>query len=330
VNDISNFSPIHFIFASPRSGTTWLADALNQHPDVLSTEQRLFGDFCELWPDLDGEQSARQTFDYFGRHFLRHYQDSFIGKTPTPETRHAFQNHWMEQMLRNIVDLGLTTSGKKILVDKVTPYLGTSGTVLRQVLRFFPNAKVIHLVRDGRDVVTSGTFDWVTRSDPHSERYRFYVSREPKLTLTRFFDDDILETWCRYWKEPQAAADHWQRQGVFDGRWLTVHYEDMLTNQASELGKICEFLGVRNETTLVEAAAAAASFQTRTGRPRGAGDPTAKARKGIHGDWQNYFTRHDAQLFDRHCGHWLFHHQYVRDRGWLDDRPEAIQLSTES
>jgi len=319
--------PIHFIFASPRSGTTWLADALNQHPEILATEQRLFGNFCELWPDTDGKASARQTWDYFGKNFLLHYHDSFLGKNASIEEKEQFQESWMNWMLHHLVAFGLNASGKSILVDKVTPYLGTSGRVLRQIQHYYPWAKIIHLVRDGRDVVTSGTFDWVTRAAPDAQRHRFYVQREPGLVLQRFFDDPILDTWCRYWKEPQAAVEHWRAQDEFKHRWLTVHYEDMLEDQTAQLVKIFKFLGVRCTPELARESADAASFQTRTGRPRGQDDPTAKTRKGVHGDWQNYFTRADAEHFDAHCGHWLYHHRYTTDKQWIQNCPEKLELT---
>ncbi len=235
----------------------------------------------------------------------------------------------MRWMTHQLVVFGLNTSGKSVLVDKVTPYLGTSGLVLRQIQHHYPKAKIIHLVRDGRDVVTSGTFDWITRTPPEADRFRFYVKREPDLVLSRFFDDQILDTWCRYWTEPQAAAEHWRMKDEFQHPWLTVHYEDMLEDQASQLAKIFDFLQVTSTPEIAQAAADSASFHKRTGRSRGHDEPTAKARKGVHGDWRNYFTRADADIFDAICGHWLYHHRYTADKTWIQNCPENLELTNQ-
>jgi len=61
----SEFSNFNFILSAPRSGSTWLAKALNGHPDIFATENRLFGEFCEIWPNSDGSMSPRITFDEF-------------------------------------------------------------------------------------------------------------------------------------------------------------------------------------------------------------------------------------------------------------------------
>ena len=42
---------VHFVISAPRSGSTWLQRALNEHPQVFCTEHRLFGRFCEIWPN---------------------------------------------------------------------------------------------------------------------------------------------------------------------------------------------------------------------------------------------------------------------------------------
>jgi hypothetical protein len=36
---------LHFLISAPRSGSTWLASTLDQHPEILGVEQRLYGGF---------------------------------------------------------------------------------------------------------------------------------------------------------------------------------------------------------------------------------------------------------------------------------------------
>jgi hypothetical protein len=35
----------YLIFASPKSGTTWMQRLISEHPDAICSESRLFGDY---------------------------------------------------------------------------------------------------------------------------------------------------------------------------------------------------------------------------------------------------------------------------------------------
>jgi hypothetical protein len=310
-------SPVHFIFASPRSGTTWLARALHQHPDILATEQRLFGDFCQLFPNADGSATPRQTLDSFVRNFSHHYQGAFGTSTGSD-----FYELLLRQFLSCLVEFGLRSSNKRMLIDKVTPYLGTSAIVLNKISQYFPAARIIHLVRDGRDVVTSGVFDWIQREPPGSCRRRWFVDGDHQLPLKRFFDDRVLGEWCRYWNEPQQAILNRK-----PARILTVRYEDMLANQPHELGRCFDFLSLDYDAELCERCAEAVTFKKTTGRMAGDEAPLEKARKGIQGDWRNYFTRADAIFFQERCRNLLEHWGYVENDVWVTACAEELELT---
>jgi hypothetical protein len=70
------------------------------------------------------------------------------------------------------------------------------------------------------------------------------------------------------------------------------------------------------------------TFEKTTTRQPGQADPIAKARKGVHGDWQNYFTRHDAQIFQEHCGHWLHRYGYSSRPDWVQQCPDVLSSPT--
>ena len=60
---------------------------------------------------------------------------------------------------------------------------------------------------------------------------------------------------------------------------------------------------------------------------RSAGDndsPTAKARKGIAGDWKNYFTQADAKLFLKIAGKQLIETGYEANDDWVQCLPEQL------
>lgn len=306
----------HFLISAPRSGSTWLTKAIGGHPDLVTTENRLFGLFFEVWKNNAGKPTPRITADQFILGFCRHSFFESLGFSTANEMAEdlflQFQN-FIDQYIKD-------QAGKSVLVDKVTPYLGTSPRVYAQIEKF-PQAKIINLIRDGRDVAVSGVFDWIRREESDSPRHRFFVTCETGATLTRFFDDELLQKWANYWIEPLIAS----RETKSDS--LEIRYEDMLQNQAAQLERAFEFLGVQSNPGLAQTCANAVTFEELTGRASGIADPLAKARKGIAGDWRNFFTQRDAELFQKITGPWLGQLGYETDTAWIEKCPDSLELT---
>lgn len=309
---------LHFVISAPRSGSTWLTTALNQHPEVFATEHRLFGNFCEIWKNNDGTSAPRITFDCYARAFATHYFYDFMDLDYP-----GFVNELQIAFAQFITGFAQKRTGKSIVIDKITPYPGTSKLVVRQILKLFPQARIIQLTRDGRDVTTSGTFDWLLKDAQGTPRFEYFVDEKPGLKLTRFFDDAVIEKWATNWKETLVAFDD-----VED--YIKVTYENMKADLPSQLMEIFEVVGAAASPVDAECAAAMTTFENMTGRSAGKDDqPTAKARKGIVGDWENYFTRADGELFDSIAGQQLIDAGYESDRSWVDALPESLDLIRE-
>lgn len=306
----------HFVIASPRSGSTWLTRALNQHPNVMATENRLFGMFCEIWKNPSGKLAPRITADQYIRSFANHSFFHELGFADSATMQEAFAHEYFRFIGRFLRE----KSGKSTIVDKVTPYLGTSSKVLNQIAKYFPDARLIQLIRDGRDVAVSGVFDWIGRENEGSDRYRLFVEGDASVTVDRLFDDELLERWARYWTEPlQAMAAN-------DVAPLQIRYEDMLANQADVLQSSFEYLGLEADPELATQCAAGVTFEKLTGRVSGQAQDLAKARKGIAGDWKNYFTRRDAEVYRELTGDLLQQLGYEPDKTWAEHCPVELNL----
>lgn len=305
---------LHFVISAPRSGSTWLCQALNRHPAIFATEQRLFGDYFGVWPDRSGHDFPRQTFDHYARAFSGHYFYRELGMNRATFLR-KFERSW----LQFLASFGARHSGKPVLVDKITPYPGTSARVIEKIQELLPQSKIIQLLRDGRDVVTSGTFDWLQKDGEGTPRHDFFVKRTAGMKLQRLFDDAAVTNWCNNWRECVDALNG-------DVADLTVQYEAMIQNQADELVRIFKLLGVESSSTLAENCADQASFLSLTGRQRGDEQPMAKTRKGIVGDWRNYFTKSDARLFHRLAGPQLIRSGYESNSDWVENCPSQLEL----
>ena len=307
-----NSPTIHFVISAPRSGSTWLARALNQHPEILATEHRFFGEFSETWRNNDGSYSPRITLDAYTAAFAGHYFHEALGLS-----RGQFINQLQRNLMGTMIRLGSTRSGKSIIVDKITPYPGTAATVRRQIEKFFPESKVIQLVRDGRDVAVSGAFDWLLKDAEGTDRHRFFVRQDPGFVLNRFFDDTVLTKWAENWRETLEIFSTERAD-------LQITYEAMKADQASELHRFFGLLGVDDSTELAARIANDATFEKLTGRAAGQMEATAKARKAVVGDWRNYFTRADGELFQEIAGASLIECGYESDASWFETLPEQL------
>ena len=77
------------------------------------------------------------------------------------------------------------------------------------------------------------------------------------------------------------------------------------------------FLGVDTDERLVEHCVSSASFEKLSrGRQRGQEDTSSFYRKGVAGDWNNYFTERDKQIYKEEAGELLIRLGYERDLDW--------------
>ena len=302
---------IHFIVSAPRSGSTWLTTALNQHPEIFATEHRLFGEFCEVWQNNDGSTSPRITFDKYAQAFSVHYFYESMGMK-----RGEFLDVFEKSFANFLVGFANRRTDKKFVIDKITPYPGTASMVVEKIRRLFPESKIIQLIRDGRDVLTSGTYDWLLKDAEGTDRYRYHVDKEEGFELKRFFDDAVINKWASNWCETIDAFSTRKADAQ-------VRYESMKENLAKEINRVVLVIGA--DSGGVAVASEKVSFEQMTGRKEGDdSQPTAKARKGVVGDWRGHFTQADGKLFDSICGTQLVQLGYEPDRKWVGDLPNSL------
>lgn len=304
---------LHFVVSAPRSGSTWLARALNGHPEVLATEHKLFGNFCELWPTNQRCTAPRITVDAFIKAFGVHYFHDQLGLD-----RKQFESAFQAEFAKFVCKFATDRSNAKLIIDKVTPFEGTTEFVMQQIRTCFPNSKIIHLVRDGRDMVTSATFDWLLKDAAGTDRHKHFVENE-NVPLPRFFDDDVLRRWAEHWSN---VNQHVKSAGPD----LEIWYESMISDNASVLKSVFDMLGLSTSDEILDAAVQQSSFASSTGRNPGEAIATAKTRKGVIGDWKNYFTRADGVLFQEIAGRELIEFGYEENGNWTEGLPDKLSL----
>jgi hypothetical protein len=318
---------VFFIIGGGKSGTTWLKRLLNAHPEILCLGEGRF--FNREWGRDDFRHAEvkvppRSLYGALsGSEDLRLWaQRSIWGKQGDVEkhidnlTRLAI-DYFLRQRLSNT---------RKTIVGDKTPFL-VGSNVLEEIQRIYPEAKVIHMIRDGRDVEISMLHHrWnnsMDRGGPHilkpeeEERRKAHEAGGlQKLAEMGWFDEDELRRRARLWSSQVAGA-------VKDGpellgdNYTEVTYERLLENTGAQVRRLVRFLGAKSDKQTVRRCVKKASFETLSkGRERGQEDPKSFLRKGVAGDWQNVFNEKDKQIFKEEAGSLLVRLGYEKDYDW--------------
>jgi hypothetical protein len=152
-----------------------------------------------------------------------------------------------------------------------------------------PEAKFIHIIRDGRDVCVSGWF--------HNQRKGGQRFAQLFPTLNHYIEYTVRQHWAAYIERARAFG----RQ--FPDRYIELRYEDLHAQPEVKIADMLRFLGVDADDGSVALCAAAGSFEALAeGRTRGDEDTQSFFRKGVIGDWQNHFDASNDATFMRHGG----------------------------
>jgi glycosyltransferase involved in cell wall biosynthesis len=316
---------LFFLVGRAKSGTTWLMRILNAHPEIVCKgEGRFFGRSYRLPGQETRTIPARPLSGAFAASdSLRSWLERSVW------ARDGDAEHHLTELTRLAVDYFLGVhreqTGKRIAGDK-TPFLTTD--TVREISRVHPSAKVIHIIRDGRDVAISAKHHVWNRSsdaggihdlDPEDRETRDAYRSDPdgfKRSGRSIFSPDWLD----------GTATEWARmveQGRSDGRellgdlYLEVLYEDLLEEPDAMVGTILQFLTASRQAQTVRACIDQASFERATGgRKRGDERPTEFLRSGAAGQWKDIFTARDREVFKEAAGDLLIELGYERDGGW--------------
>jgi hypothetical protein len=268
-----------------KSGTNWLGALLNRHPEVSSA-----GEFH--WQELlDPLQRQGQN--------LAVYRKPGLFKSTLDR-------------MRQVIREGIVQANdpNAIVVGDRTPHS------LKPLI--LPEAHYISIIRDGRDVMVSRMFHLlnnpgVTRIFQRNRHLRglldefrndpWFFDKSPELLLS--IEEPVRVT-ARWWREHLES----DRQTVRENPELQVRflrYEDLHVNPELICKELFEFLGV--DPTLAN------PIEGQTAPGFSEGRPDSFFRKGVVGDWKNYFNDDSRSWFDDEAGDELRELGYVGDNG---------------
>ena len=308
-----------FVGGHGRSGTTWLQRTLNTHPEILCNGEGMF--FGRDMGDFGGRRLLYKIFANSGELKAWHeYGDNFWTKAEEFERD-------MTQITRAAIDAlmrrALTESGKRVLGDRTPHHISH----LKEVHALYPNAKIIHAIRDGRDVAISGLHSFwhnaqdrggVVKLAPEEAEIReaYLEDREGFLSSGRsIFTEERIRQRGRSWNRIVRRG---RQTGLklFGENYIEFKYEDHLYRPHEGLEKLFGFLGADTDSEVIEQVIEANRFEKKAGRPPGEESSGSFHRKGIHGDWKGVFTERDKRIFKEEAGELLVELGYERDLDW--------------
>lgn len=190
--------------------------------------------------------------------------------------------------------------------------------------------RAVYVLRDGRDAMVSLYFhlhSGVGAEINGKKRERWYGGTDDPDDVARRLPDFIQDQM----NEPHGTslnwADHVSTFLDLDNQNIAfVRYESMLEEPVAHLESALEssFLSSVN-TQRIRDAVEKLQFERYAKRERGEEDRSSFHRKGIAGDWRNYFGREAAKTFDQYAGDVLVDAGYEGDRSWVEEVPELPQ-----
>jgi lipopolysaccharide transport system ATP-binding protein len=97
---------------------------------------------------------------------------------------------------------------------------------------------------------------------------------------------------------------------------LTIRYEDLITDEYNQFKKIVDHCQIKIDDSQLKNIVETNSFEAQTGRRKGEEDIQSHFRKGIVGDWRNYFTDEIKDKFKELYGDLLIQTGYEKDYSW--------------
>lgn len=299
VAEIKQFFPMekYFIYGHARSGTTLLARLVRLHPAVHCNYQ---AHFFTRPPLLQSLVDSPEIESWLTRRSNRwnHGQDL------SPLVLRAAADFMMERDARR--------EGKSIVGDK-SPNSLLDGEAVRLAHKVYPDARLIYIIRDGRDTVLSHRFQAFIDSPQHlgaedlQIRSDFAKDAGPFMRGERsVFTEKGIRTAAEGWVRNMAETDGQGRQ-LYGDHYTCLRYEDLLEQPWEEMRKLWAFLEADVNLPGLEASLQNEMQQNPDAdwQQQKAGDIAAALQKGKHGSWREMFTARDRKVFEQIAGEML-------------------------
>lgn len=214
-----------FIVGMPRSGTKLLRDLLNQHPKIgiPTVETNILALWRNNWQHY-GDLSNRSTFNKFYHKMLQKSYFMYMKENNNLIGCDIWYNLCMEYtpagvfeaLIRHDAEVGYKTS--KIWGDKSPSYIRHTPLLKKN----FPQARIIHIIRDVRDYC---------------------------LSINNAWGKNIIRA-AQRWSDDVRKINSDSR--LFQKDYIEIKYEDLISQPHSILQKICDFIHIEFDSKILK------------------------------------------------------------------------------
>ena len=319
-----DYDTVFFVAGEMRSGTSWLRHSLSDHPEIACGQE---GSFFGRGYDHEGIPVYTGPVSSLTRS---------LAVSKELKTWHALPwNLWSDSYdkdLKNLCRLSIdyflskevARTGRRLVGDKSPQHTEN----LDEIHEIYPDAKIIHIVRDGRDVAVSAMHHWwrlakdreggIFELTPEELRLRdeYLEDRRGFLAAGRsIFTEQRLAQLARRW-DYRTGKGNSDGNALYGDEYLEVRYEDLLLDTPAVFGGVLRFLGASAEERVIERCLRSSSFERATSRGQGEEDSGSFFRKGISGDWRDVFTERDREIYKGLAGERLVQFGYEKSHDW--------------
>ncbi len=229
-----------FVVGNSRSGTTMMGRILNNHMDIFTFKELHF--FGQLWSSEDQNKilSGIDGIKLFSR--LLCIQEFGIFNQNNPQQFDEISKKIIEK--RNLNPLEIF----KIFLSHISSenqckiscdHTPRNVFYVQEILKNFPEAKIINLVRDPRDILLSQKNKWRRRyfgasGIPIKESVRSFFNYHP-ITISKIWNTAI-----------NTIKDN------EDSRLKTIFFENLIMNPEKNMKDICQFLEIEFDSSMLK------------------------------------------------------------------------------
>lgn len=280
-----------FIVGCSRSGTTLLGSMLGVADECIVTPESQFlieaFRISRSFSDNKEGKSFNKIADFIVNHWrfklwgLKDLNAELVKGTDVAE-------------IMSCLITGYAKQQKKINTSVWIDHTPTHVKWILDIIKFFPNAKFIHIVRDGRAVMNSvKKLDWGLTSP-----------------------QEISQWWAQ-----QISLGFLAEQKVPD-RIMRIKYEDLLYNSDQILKQVCNFLNLKYRSEMLSGVGfQKPSYTQKQHSLIGEKPKTANAEK-----WKKELSQRDIELFEYYSGNMIELLGYKSVFGMYANKPTKKEL----
>lgn len=274
-----------FIVGCVRSGTSWVRSIFMHHPLTITTTESHA--FYEVYvPVAVQNQPWEVLLENFDRSIetdnpvgIAKWIDrttfvDLIEQARLATDQGASRVEAAVQIIRGVIDRHAAdhhATPDHLIAEKTPNHIFFADVILDH----FPEAKIIEVVRDGRDVC---------------------VSMQQRALVAAWSPADRSAQITR-WVDAVRHGMTLRANPAYRDRWQVVHYEAMKRDPTEEISRVLSFLDLPRSPEIVARLVEDTSFHRLPGTGEG-----MHQRKGEVGDWRNHFSAEDNSLFREMAG----------------------------